>query len=188
METEPDAAKSADATKTVEESTRKAAGLAMPTLVPRRLFHQHGPVTRRKVLAAATSGIAGVILGERLLRPLRAEAQAARPAALAVRRRHAVRAQYRRRRRRRNRRHGRSQQDATAGLRRARRLSLADAHQAGRRGAGARPRQPARRWPGSNTGTTATAARSRTISRRFPPPTRAKASSSSTRPRAARTC
>ena len=66
--------------------------------------------------------------------------RAARPAALAVRRRHAVRAQYRRRRRWRNRRHGRSQQDATAGLRRARRLSLADAHQAGRRGAGARPR------------------------------------------------
>ena len=78
METEPDAAKSANATKTVEESTRKAADLAMPTLVPRRLFHQHGPVTRRKVLAAATSGIAGVILGERLLRPLRAEAQTPR--------------------------------------------------------------------------------------------------------------
>ena len=35
-------------------------------------------MTRRKVLAAATSGIAGVILGERLLRPLRAEAQTPR--------------------------------------------------------------------------------------------------------------
>ncbi len=44
METEPNASMSADATKTAEESTRKAADLAMPTLVPRRLFHQHGPV------------------------------------------------------------------------------------------------------------------------------------------------
>ena len=43
--------------------------------MPRRLFHQHGVVNRRKVLAAATSGIVGVILGERLLAPLRAEAQ-----------------------------------------------------------------------------------------------------------------
>ena len=49
--------------------------MAAPTLMPRRLFHQHGVVTRRKVLAAATSGIVGVILGERLLAPLRAEAQ-----------------------------------------------------------------------------------------------------------------
>ena len=49
--------------------------MAAPTLMPRRLFHQHGVVNRRKVLAAATSGIVGVILGERLLAPLRAEAQ-----------------------------------------------------------------------------------------------------------------
>ena len=77
MEAESNAAKTAGPTEIAEESSRKS-DLASPTLVPRRLFHQHGPVTRRKVLAAATSGIAGVILGERLLRPLRAEAQTPR--------------------------------------------------------------------------------------------------------------
>ena len=48
--------------------------LAAPMLRPRRL-RQPGVLTRRKILAAATSGIVGVILGERLLAPLRAEAQ-----------------------------------------------------------------------------------------------------------------
>ena len=52
-----------------------AEAVAAPTLMPRRLFHQHGVLNRRKILAAATSGIVGVILGERLLAPLRAEAQ-----------------------------------------------------------------------------------------------------------------
>ena len=69
METKPSA--NTNATK----SRRPAEAVAAPTLMPRRLFHQHGVVNRRKVLAAATSGIVGVILGERLLAPLRAEAQ-----------------------------------------------------------------------------------------------------------------
>ena len=77
MEAETNAAKTSGPTEIAEESSRKS-DLASPTLAPRRLFHQHGPVSRRKVLAAATSGIAGVILGERLLRPLRAEAQTPR--------------------------------------------------------------------------------------------------------------
>ena len=77
MEAESNAATTAGPTEIAEESARKS-DFASPTLVPRRLFHQHGPVSRRKVLAAATSGIAGVILGERLLRPLRAEAQTPR--------------------------------------------------------------------------------------------------------------
>src|SRR5215471_12704446 len=46
-----------------------------PTVMRQRLKNEHGPVTRRKILAAAASGVAGVILGERLLAPLRAEAQ-----------------------------------------------------------------------------------------------------------------
>jgi thiocyanate desulfurase len=77
MESESNVAKTSDPTEVAKESARKS-DLASPTLVPRRLFHQHGPVSRRKVLAAATSGIAGVIIGERLLRPLRAEAQTPR--------------------------------------------------------------------------------------------------------------
>jgi thiocyanate desulfurase len=56
------------------ESQPTAAAPEAPTVVSRKLFNQHGPVTRRKILAAA-SGIAGVMLGERLLAPLRAEAQ-----------------------------------------------------------------------------------------------------------------
>ena len=69
MGTEPDANTNAP------KSGQPAEALAAPTLMPRRLFHQHGAVNRRKILAAATSGIVGVILGERLLAPLRAEAQ-----------------------------------------------------------------------------------------------------------------
>ena len=69
MGTEPDADTNAPT------SGRRAEALAAPTLMPRRLFHQHGVLNRRKILAAATSGIVGVILGERLLAPLRAEAQ-----------------------------------------------------------------------------------------------------------------
>ena len=64
-----------DATPAQPASMRQAPALSAPTLMPRRLFHQHGAINRRKVLAAATSGIAGIILGERLLAPLRAEAQ-----------------------------------------------------------------------------------------------------------------
>ena len=69
METKP----SANTSST--KSGGPSEAVAAPTLMPRRLFHQHGVVNRRKVLAAATSGIVGVILGERLLAPLRAEAQ-----------------------------------------------------------------------------------------------------------------
>ena len=69
METKP------DANTNSAKSGGPAEAVAAPTLMPRRLFHQHGVVNRRKVLAAATSGIVGVILGERLLAPLRAEAQ-----------------------------------------------------------------------------------------------------------------
>ena len=69
MGTEPDAGTNAPT------SGRPAEALAAPTLMPRRLFHQHGVLNRRKILAAATSGIVGVILGERLLAPLRAQAQ-----------------------------------------------------------------------------------------------------------------
>ena len=64
-----------DGTPAQPASMRQAPALSAPTLMPRRLFHLHGAINRRKVLAAATSGIAGVILGERLLAPLRAEAQ-----------------------------------------------------------------------------------------------------------------
>ena len=69
METKPSANTSA------AKSGGPSEAVATPTLMPRRLFHQHGVLNRRKVLAAATSGIVGVILGERLLAPLRAEAQ-----------------------------------------------------------------------------------------------------------------
>ena len=68
MGTEP------DAITNVEKSRPLAEPLAAPMLKPRRL-RQPGVLTRRKILAAATSGIVGVILGERLLAPLRAEAQ-----------------------------------------------------------------------------------------------------------------
>ncbi len=54
-----------------------AAGVSdvgAPTVMRRRLLNKHGPVTRRSILAAA-GGIAGVMLGEGLLAPLRAEAQ-----------------------------------------------------------------------------------------------------------------
>ena len=63
------------ANSSAAKSGGASEAVAAPTLLPRRLFHQHGVVDRRKVLAAATSGIVGVILGERLLAPLRAEAQ-----------------------------------------------------------------------------------------------------------------
>ena len=69
METKP------SANTNSAKSGGPSEAVAAPTLMPRRLFHQHGVVNRRKVLAAATSGIVGVILGERLLAPLRAEAQ-----------------------------------------------------------------------------------------------------------------
>ena len=69
METKPSANTSS------AKSGGSSEAVATPTLMPRRLFHQHGVVNRRKVLAAATSGIVGGILGERLLAPLRAEAQ-----------------------------------------------------------------------------------------------------------------
>ena len=72
MGTEPDAGTNAPT------SGQRAEALAAPTLMPRRLFHQHGLLNRRKILAAATSGIVGVILGERLLAPLRAQAQGPR--------------------------------------------------------------------------------------------------------------
>ena len=72
MGTEP------DNNTNVPKSEQSTEPLATPTLMPRRLFHQHGPVNRRKILAAATSGIVGVILGERLLAPLRAQAQGPR--------------------------------------------------------------------------------------------------------------
>ena len=69
MGTEPDAGTNAPT------SRGPAEAVAAPTLLPRRLFHQHGVLNRRKILAAATTGIVGVILGERLLAPLRAQAQ-----------------------------------------------------------------------------------------------------------------
>ena len=123
MGTEP------DTNANVPKSGQSTEPLATPTLMPRRLFHEHGPVNRRKILAAATSGIVGVILGERLLAPLRAEAQVQGPRGILPNLSGGSSQHSRqwRRWRRKFVRHRGSQQDEPAGGRVAGRLSLADA-------------------------------------------------------------
>src|SRR6516164_1927061 len=64
-----------DRQTTLRSNSQSGQPPEAPTVMRRRLMSEHGPVTRRKILAAAASGIAGVILGERFLAPLRAEAQ-----------------------------------------------------------------------------------------------------------------